>query len=190
LFNGLVCLDIPEQYRGASFNSTLIPSDMGDGYKNFMQEMYDSISSMRHKYKNMIICSPSSKSKTMLAYCIIQTLFRKGIPTFPLYDILEIKRIMQDMDFSRKQLYEIAEPDKLLTCPYLFVKIPVSTTFEVYETIATLVDRRVRRGNSTIFLYNGAWEQLVYNDSRGSLKAMLGDGSYNTIENRTWRSIK
>lgn len=187
LFSGLVCMDIPEQYQGVSFNPSLIPSDMGDAYRNFMGATYESIVSMKMKYKNMVICSPPSCSKTMLAYCTIQTLFRKGIETFPMYDVNEIKRIMTDMDFNRKQTYDVKDPEKLLTAPYLFAKIPALLTLDTYDTIATLIDRRVRRGNSTIFIFNGTWESLTYMDSKGVMKSLLGDGSYGTIENRTWR---
>lgn len=190
LFNGLVCLDVPEQYQGATFNSNLIADDMGDIYRKFMQDTYESLTSMRMKYHNMVICSPPAKAKTIMAYCVIQTLFRKGVETFPVYDVLEIKRIMGDMDYNRKQLYDTKDPQKLLTAPYIFVKIPNSLSSEVYETISTLMDRRVRRGTSTIFLFNGTWETLTNYDSRNILKSLLGDGAYCTIENKTWRPIK
>lgn len=190
LFNGLVCMDIPEQYQGMSFNPALIAEDMGDAYRNFMSNMYDSITSMKWKFRNILICSPPSRSKTTLAYCVIQTLFRKGIETFPVYDVNEIKRIMTDMDFSRKQTYSVKDPEKLYTAPYLFAKIPALVSLETYDTMATLLDRRVRRGNATIFIYNGTWESLVRLDSMGVLTSLLGDGSYGTLENKTWRKVK
>lgn len=190
LFNGLVCMDIPEQYQGLSFNPALISVDMGDAYRNFMSNIYDSITSMKWKFRNMVICSPPSCSKTILAYCIIQTLFRKGIETFPMYDINEIKRIMTDMDFSRKQTYSVKDPEKLYLAPYLFVRIPTLISLETYDAIATLLDRRVRRGNATIFLYNGTWESLTRLDSMGIMSSLLGDGSYGTLENKTWKKVK
>lgn len=179
-------MDIPEQYQGMVFSSALISKDMPDAYVIFMQNLYDSIVSLKMRHKNLIICSPVATSKTTLAYCAIQTLFRKGIDTFPLYDVNEIKRIMSDMDFNRKQLYDVKDPEKLLTVPYLFAKVPSAITIETYDIISMILDRRVRRGNTTIFLYNGTWESLTRADNMKVMASLVGDGSYGTLENKTW----
>lgn len=189
-FSTVVCLDIPEQYQGMVFTPSLISLEMGDAYRNFMTSLHESIVSMKYRHKNMVICSPAATSKSVLAYCTIQELFRRDVETFPLYDIHEIKRILTDMDFNRKQTYDVKDPEKLLTVPYLFVRIPTYLTTETYDIIAMLLDRRVRRGNSTIFLYNGSWESMTRLDNMKIMASLLGDGSYGTIENKTWWKIQ
>ena len=63
------------------------------------------------------------------------------------------------------------------------------TGWEVYDTIALLLDRRVRRGNSTIFIYDGSWSELIYNDKHNVLTNLMGDGYYNTLEVQSWNAI-
>lgn len=185
-YDTVSCLDIPEQYRGIAFNKSLLPKDLPESYANYLQEVYDTIFTGKWKQKNVVIASPIGHGKTILAYSCIEVLFRNGIPTFPVYDVLEVKRILTDMDLCRKQLYEVENPEMLITVPILFVKIPRVNTWEVYDVISLILDRRVRRGNSTIFLYDGSWQQLVYNDKNGILTGLVGDGSYNTLESKSW----
>lgn len=180
------CLDIPEQYRGVLFSTVLVRKDIDASYASYLQSIYDSITAMRWKFHNLCLCSPIGHSKTILAYSCIENLFRHGIATFPVFDVIEIKRILLDMDLCRKQLYEVEKPEMLIKAPILFVKIPRIPTWEVYDTISVILDRRVRRGNSTIFLYDGYWEQLIKYDKQNVLIGLLGDGTYNTLEPKTW----
>ena len=81
--------------------------------------------------------------------------------------------MMMDYDTGRSNEADI------LSVRYLFVRAEV--TYQVRATIATLIDRRVRRGNSTIFLYNGTWKSLTFGDESGLLKGLKGDGSFSSI---------
>ena len=185
-YDTVSCLDIPEQYRGIAFNKSLVPHDLHESYANYLQSTHDLITSGKWKQHNVIITSPINHSKTILAYSCLEVLFRNGIPTFPVYDCLEIKRMLTDLDLCRKQIYDIENPESILTVPILFVKVPRVTSREVYDVMALLLDRRVRRGNSTIFLFDGAWSTLVYNDKYHILKGLMGDGAYNTLEVKSW----
>lgn len=187
-YDTVSCLDIPDQYRGIAFNSALLPTDMPESYPRFMQEVHDTIVAGKWQNRNVVIASPIGHGKTILAYSCIEVLFRNGLPTFPLYDLLEIKRMLTDMDLCRKQLYEIESPESIVTVPVLFVKIPRITSWEVYDIFSMLLDRRVRRGNSTIFIYDGTWQQFVYNDKNDIAKGLVGDGTYNTVEIKSWSS--
>jgi hypothetical protein len=185
-YDTVSCLDIPEQYRGIAFNSILVPKDLHESYAKYLQSVYDSVLTGKWRQHNVVIASPIGHSKTILAYSCIEVMFRAGIPTFPVYDILELKRMLLDMDLCRKSLYNIDEPELIVTAPILFVKIPRMSNWEIYDTIAMLLDRRVRRGNSTIFLYDGSWNQLTYGDKNNILTGLVGDGNYNTIEVKSW----
>lgn len=188
LYEGVECLDIPEAYRGLQFNPIMLPSRMGPAYSAFMNNVYEQITSMRWKCKNAIICSSPQTGKSILAYSAIQELFRREIPVFPLFDILEIKRIMTDIEYNKPQSLGVENPMLLYTAPYVFAIMPPLTNYDTYDTAAMLIGRRTRRGNSTILLYEGAWNQLIYGDSKGSLKGLEGNGSLTTIEVNSWNA--
>ena len=188
-YESVSCLDIPEQYRGIRFNKALVSKDMPEAYAEYLDSIHTMITSNRWKNHNLCLCSPTARSKTILAYSCMESLFRYGNMTFPVYDVLELKRIMLDMDLNRKQLYEVENPENMFLASILFVKVPRVTTWEIYDTMATILDRRTRRGNSTVFIYDGSWEQLIKVDKLNTLTGLLGDGSYNSIEVKNWRSI-
>lgn len=179
--NDITMLDVPEQYQGVIFDPNMINADMGYYYKKFMTELYDDISTMKLKYKSYLICSPKQTSKTILAYSVLQSLFRRDIDVFPVYDALEIRKIMTDVDLNKRQTYTISDPESILTTPYLFVKIPDYLINEVYQTISVLIDRRTRRNTSTIFLYDGSLSTLKKLDYQHILDKLEGDGSYGTL---------
>lgn len=185
-YDSVSCLDVPEQYRGIRFNSSLVPSDMPEAYARFLQDIHDKILAGKWAYRNVLIASPIGHSKTILAYSCLESMFRQGMITFPVYDVLEIKRMLLDMDFCRKSPYEEENPERIITSNILFVKIPRITSWEVYDTISLLLDRRVRRGNSTLFLYDGSWQELIHNDKHEVLINLMGDGYYNTLDVKSW----
>lgn len=186
LYVGVDCLDIPEAYRGLNFDKIMLPAELGPAYQNWMSNMYEQLVSLRWKCKNAIICSPPQSGKSVLAYSVIRELFRRGIDVFPLFDILEIKRIMTDIEYNKPQSLDVDKPMRLYTAPYVFAFIPPMTNYDTYDTAAMLIARRTRRGNSTILLYGGSWNFLIANDSKGSLKNLEGNGSLTTIEVNNW----
>lgn len=167
------CVDIPAQYQGLQFNSALLPKHLDASYINFMQTLYEQIITQRLKYHNYVICSPPSSGKTILSYACLEHLYRRGQEIYPVKDVLEIRKEME------------TEP-RLYSVPYIFVRIQPELSFQVYATIATLLDRRVRSGTSTIFLYNGTWENLIFADNRNLVSHLQGNGAYCTVEVKTW----
>lgn len=176
IYNDLVGIDIPEQYQGVRFAQPLVPIDCGEFYSKTLDDLHKQITSMQLVNQNLCICSPPMHSKTIWAYSCIQNLFRQRLQVVPLWDVLEIRRRMYDYDMGRTNdadYYDVK---------YLFVKIPAEVTQPVRATIATLIDRRVRKGNSTIFLYNGTWANLTFGDEQGILKGLQGDGSFSSLK--------
>ena len=180
LFQDITMLDLPEQYQGVRFNSGLI-KDMPEYYKQYMRDLHNDIVNMSLKHTNILICSPAFTSKKVLAYSAMQTLFSNGVPVFPSYDLLELRKITVDNDLNKKQTYTVDEPEKVLTVPYLFVEVPSFTANEVFQMISTLVSRRTRRNNSTIFLYDGSLDTLKKVDYWHIIDNMSGDGSYGSL---------
>lgn len=176
IYSDLVGIEIPEQYQGVRFARPLVPLDCGDYYGKVLDELHQQITSMQLSNQNICICAPPMHSKTIWAYSCIQNLFRQRLQVVPLWDVLELRRRMFDYDMGRSNdadYYDVK---------YLFVKIPAEITYQVRATISTLIDRRVRRGNSTIFLYNGTWANLTYGDEQGILKGLQGDGSFSSLQ--------
>lgn len=189
-FSTVSCLSIPVQYQGQMFNKSLVPSDLGDEYKDYLENLYDDITLMRMQYHNVLLCSPHQHSKTIMAYSCIERLFRASLPVFPVCDIMEIRNIINAIDLGKKPAYTYAEDSaNIIEASYLFVKIPMWPTWECFDTINTLVGRRIRRGHSTVFLYSGNWNQLSYSDKSGSLTSLRGNGSYSTLEVKSFAPI-
>lgn len=174
-YTDLQGIDIPEQYQGALFNKALVPTDCVSGYGEILDKLHREITTLQLQHQNICICSPPAHSKTIWAYSCIQNLFRQRFPVVPIYDVMELRKMMIDYDTGR-----IKESD-ILSVRYLFVRIQAEVTYQVRAAISVIIDRRVRRGNSTIFLYNGTWGNLIYGDENGLLKGMQGDGSFSSI---------
>lgn len=181
-FSTASCLSIPVQYQGLMFNKALVPADTGEKYSNYLNELYGDITTLRLQYHNILLCSPHQHSKTIMAYSCIERLFRASLPVFPVHDIMELRNIMSAVDMGKEPTYKVDDPENIVEAKYLFVKLPMYPTWECFDTINTLLSRRVRRGNNTIFLYSGTWGQLIYGDKTGLLQQLRGDGSYSTLE--------
>ena len=184
----LVSIDIPEQYQSVRFNKDAVDMSMGAMYADYLFKLWSDITSAKLKNTNILLCSPKATSKTIMAYSAIQELFRNGIPTFPIYDLLEIRRMTIDMDLGRKSKYTQDNPEDILTVPYLFVKIPEFSNNEVFGTLTVLLDRRTRRNGCTIFLYDGSLTRLKDLDYRHIIESLAKDGSYGTLDCKDfWR---
>lgn len=182
-FSTVSCLSIPVQYQGLVFNKILTPNDLGEEYRDYLENLYGDITMLRMQYHNILLCSPHQHSKTILAYSCIERLFRESLPVFPVCDIMELRNIINAIDLGKKPAYSYAEdPENIIEASYLFAKIPLWPTWECFDTINTLIGRRIRRGHSTIFLYSGTWSQLSYADKYEAITSLRGNGSYSTLE--------
>lgn len=177
-------LSIPEQYRNIIFNGNRVNKDVGDGYTYYLEGLFNDIVSGKPMNINIFIGSPPKHSKTIFAYSCLVKLYKCGKKVFPLFDTGEIKRIMSDLENGKKcPLLDGLDVNitALLDSPYLFVKVTDELSFDTYNTMVVLLDRRTRRGGNTIFLYNGSWNYFAGADKQGRVKALVGDGTFGTI---------
>lgn len=181
LTSDLVSLDLPEQYQGIKFVKDAVDSGMGSYYADYLLQVYSDVTSMQMKNTNILICSPKATSKSVMAYSAIQELFKKGVQTFPIYDLLEIRRMTVDMDLGRRSQYTMDNPEDILKVPYLFVKFPAFGNNDAFSIMATLIDRRTRRNGCTIILYDGSLTRLKEMDYKHVLDGISKDGSYGTL---------
>lgn len=190
MYSDVTCLDVPEQYRGIGFNEGLVTDTWNGSYAKFLQKLHTGISTLEDKGRNYLICSPPSHSKTIFAYSTISRLFRQGVQVFPIYDVLEMRNKISLYDQGRPSDVEAEDLGLFFTAPYVFVRIPSLLTPEVFQMCAMILDRRVRRGGSTIFLFNGSWERIYAADKFENFTPYKGDGSYCTISVHSWREVK
>ncbi|MDR1523179.1 MAG: hypothetical protein LBS29_04445 [Endomicrobium sp.] len=173
VYDSVDYVDIPEQYRDLMFNKALVTQAYGDIYVNYLNKLYEDISSTRFKFKNVIVCSKPGSSKTILAYSCISNLFRKKIKVCKLYDVLEISSLLSVANMEYRLIVSV---------PYLFVRVPMSSEDTMFANMAVLVDKRVRNGASTIFLYNGVWNSLAAKDTYKQFCNLQGDGSFCSVK--------
>lgn len=171
-FDELSGIDVPAPYQGLRFNAGQVPNDLSPAYAGQLDQLHTQITTMQLQNKNYCICSPAQHSKTVWAYSCIQNLFRQRLPILPLQEVMELRRVMNSF----------SEPVDLYTNPYLFVRIPGEVTDVTRATIATILERRVRRSNSTFFIYNGSWRRLTKGDYDGTLRDLQGDGSFASLK--------
>ena len=189
LYADVTCFVIPEQYRSISFNEELVTDTWNNAYRKYLKQLHTDISTMTMKGKNILICSPPRHSKTIFAYATMRRLFKMGVPVFPLYDVLELRNKFALLDMGKKSDVEDEDLSLLNTVPYLFVRIPSMLSPEVFNIASFILDRRVRKGTSTIFLFNGAWERIEAADTFNAFTAYLGDGSYCSFDVKSWREV-
>lgn len=166
---------IPIQYQGVRFDKKFLPDKEQDKYGTFMEELLITIVNDSNFYqKNLLICSRPNSGKTVWAYSLISLLMAKGIETPNLRDIIEVRQIMSS--------YENKEESMLWsTARCAIVKIPRDIQPWILDSITTIIERRVRSGGFTIFLYGGTKEELMHSDRFEKLKYVIGNGSYNTL---------
>lgn len=187
--NESVCLSVPEQYRGVLFNSVLVQRDLGEIYPRFLETLYTDMITLKHRNKNVFVSSPAKHSKTVFAYSVIQSLFRKNMAVFPLMDVLELRHIINELDFGRKPVIlqdSEVDPMNMYTTPYLFVKMPAELSYAVFETINLILGRKLRCGGEVIILSDFGWNYVSAADKRGTFTDLLGDGSFGTLENKSF----
>lgn len=181
--SGISCLDIPKQYAGKSFNPKLVPKDCGDIYVSYMTKLHEDLITQKLIHYNGLICSPIAHSKSVLAYSVIETLYRKNVPTFPVMTTAEIRGVMSNIDSGIDTVIGTStSASNFVLAPYVFIKIPILIEWSTFPVIMEIMDRRVRRGLSTLFFYDGDYETLVKLDRQNIIGQLSGDGSYMTLD--------
>lgn len=187
-YDSVACIAVPQQYQGIAFTKELVPSDVDKAYGEFLDNLYDEIRTGRLPDRNYLIAAPVSHGKTIFAYACIEEMFRRGYPVFPIFDVLELSNILTNYDLGRKAIYDVENPRDIVDVPLLFAKIPRVSKWEVFDAMALVLDRRVRRNGTTIFLFGGTYKDLVFNDRNRILEGLSGDGAYGTVKVRSYES--
>ena len=172
--------EIPVQYQNVRFDRTFLPENLQDTYGVYMEELIDKIVKQVGFYKNILICCRPNSGKTVFAYTVFGLLHNKGVRMPIVKDIFEVRDIFVSY-YADAEEVELWSSSKLA-----IIKIPVDITTKVFDTMSTIVERRVRNNCSTIFLYGGTKKDILAQDKFSKLKYLEGDGSYNSIEIKSW----
>ena len=167
---------IPIQYQGVRFDKSFLPNSLQDKYGSFMENLLDTIiNDIAFYQKNMIICCRPNSGKTIWAYNLMANLIAKGYETPPLLDLMEARDAMNS--------FEDREMSRLIsTARCAVIKIPLDVQYWMLNSISSLVERRVRNGGFTIFIYGGTIEDLNRIDKNNVLSSLRGAGAYNTVK--------
>lgn len=166
---------VPLQYQGVKFNKTFLPEKLQKPYGEFMENLMEEIIMNMNIYqKNILICSKPNSGKTIWAYNIYAHAISKGVNIAPIRDILEVRNILTSYNSSEADLFSNAR------CA--IIKIPRDIQPWIFDTITTIIERRVRNNGFTIFLYGGKEDDLRLNDKYGRLSDMRGTGSFNSLK--------
>ena len=172
-----ICPEIPAQYQGVRFDKTFLPKDMQETYGTYMENLLNQIIGSAHTYqKNLLICSRPNSGRTIWSYNLYSLLTNKGIKIPSIKDIFEVKEILTQR-FGDPVLAELWSSSR-----FAIIKIPQDVQAWMWDSMTTIIERRVRANGCTIFFYNGSRKDLKNQDTFGKLRNIEGQGSYNTVE--------
>ena len=175
-------LAVPAQYQSIRFNRLLLPSDLHDSYGIFMEQLIRECTSNVDAFnRNVLICAPPNSGKTVFAFTVFGTLFARGMAMPDVMDLMDARaKLLAIYNVDYEQV-ELLSRSKLA-----IIKVPQDLPPKFAETMSMIVERRVMSGGSTIFLFSGSKDDLLAQDKFNKFKALLGDGSYNSIEVKSW----
>lgn len=174
-----VVLEIPAIYQSVEFSANLVPMKMDKSYGIVLQDIIEVVKSKGRYPTNLLICSPPNTGKTVFAYTIYGAQYMRGLPMCEIMDLIEAKELLLSNSYDEKIQ---ANKDKMITCPLAIIKIPLDLPNKFAETMSTILERRVRKGGVTFYLYGGSIYDLQNQDRFGVLKNILRDGSYNSLK--------
>ena len=171
-----IAYGIPLQYQGVAFDKSFLPDKLQKPYGEFMENLLLEIISNSNIYqKNLLICNRPTSGKTVWAYNLYSHLISKGLSVAPIKDILEVRTILTSYGHAE-------EAELFSTARCAIVKIPRDIQPWTFDTMSTLIERRVRNNGFTIFIYGGQESDLKNQDKFNRLSEMKGSGAFNTVK--------
>lgn len=172
-------LEIPAIYQNVEFSALLLPPDIDKSYGLELEGIIDRILKTGTYPVNLLICSPPNHGKTVFAYSVVRAQYMKGLPIPEVMDIIEAKELMFSNSYNEDT---ILRKDKLVKSSVAIIKLPLDLPAKFAETMSTIIERRVRNGGVTIFLYGNRVSALRAQDKYGTLSSIIRDGSYNSLK--------
>lgn len=173
---------VPVQYQGVRFDKSFLPQNMQGNYGTFMEELLMEITTNIGVFqKNIMICARPNCGKTIWAYTLYSILSSKGVQIPKLLDIIEVRNLLNS--YSKEH---IEEATLLSNARCAIIKFPRDIQANMFDTLSTIVERRVRSNGFTIFLYSGDMDDLKAQDRFEKLRYIKGSGAYNSVLIKTF----
>lgn len=170
-------LEVPQQYMGMSWNTDALPVNVSNKYKDEMDSLLRAITMSYSNYSvNHLICYPNGNGKSIWSYTLLNNLYMKGVSVFGIIDLLDCREIMKSYEKEQKE-----KERKLSNSKLAIIRIPRDIQIWHFDIMQTVLERRVQKGNFTIFLFSGFYSDLERFDRMGSFKHLKGDGTFNSI---------
>lgn len=179
IVNTPIVLEVPSIYQTAEFSASLVPIKMPRSYGIELEDIINAIKSKGKYSRNILICSPPNTGKTVFAYTIYKHQYVKGLSMSEIMDLVEAKELLNSTSYDESIQ---RDKEKLINCPVAVIKIPLDVPNRFAETMSTIIERRVRKNGTTIFLYGGSIRGLQAQDRFDTLNNIIRDGSYNSIK--------
>lgn len=178
-------MNIPAQYQGVKFDASFVPVGLGNYGSSIVQLIKEIISSPTVMSRNILVCAPPNSGKTIFAYTVIGAMYAKGVLLPDVMDLMQVRALLYDVyNQTSGELYHFNK------ARVVFVKVPQDLPNKWAETMLTIIDRRTRMNCSTFFLYSGAKADLIAQDKFKRFQSIIGDGSFNSVEVRSWIKIE
>lgn len=166
---------VPAQYQGIRFDKSFLPEKEQKEYGVFMEELLETIiNDIAFYQKNLIICSRPNSGKTVWSYNLYSLVTAKGYEMPPLKDVTEVRNILNS--YNDKELAQLFSTSRCAV-----IRIPRDVQAWMFDTIAYIIERRVRSDGFTIFMFGGTEADLKAVDRFEKLKYLRGSGAYNTV---------
>lgn len=175
------CANIPAQYVGVEFSKEFVPQLTPSNFGQKLESILEEILEDGCLRKNYLLCSPPNTGKTVFAYTVAGSLFAAGINMPMLIDLAELRQL-----YSKVYTSSIEKWMEYSEASVVILKIPPDIPTRFVEIMSTVVERRVRNGYGTIFLFSGNLKSLESFDTFGKLQYLKGTGHFNSIEFNSW----
>lgn len=171
-----IAYGVPVQYQGIAFDKSFLPEKEQKVYGTYMEELLLTIlNDLAFYQKNLLICSRPNSGKTVWSYNLYAEITSKGFPMPPIKDLVEVRNIMNS--YTDKEMTQL-----FTTARCAVIRVPRDLQSWMFDTIAYIIERRVRNDGFTIFLFGGTEDDLKFVDKFDKLRYLRGNGAYNTIQ--------
>lgn len=191
-------LFIPNHYVNKVFDAQKVreqhPSLSGtkelEGYLQMLTMITDQLNNKSTQLSSLFISAPAGFGKDHFAYSLLQIAVTNEMTVFPYLDLGEVNRLISA--YERNNTKDIRKDIRytdidLYTAKVCVLKVPHSDNLESYKTALKVIDRRARRGLSTIILSRYNFNFFTSYDKFGETKSLV---KYDAVSPKNLRIIE
>lgn len=192
-------LFIPNYYVGKVFNPDEIrrshPSLNGvkefEDYLGMLSLITDQMNRKSLQLSSLFISAPGGFGKEHFAYSLLQIAVTNGLTVFPYFDLGEVGRLLNAYE-ERNYRDSIIKDTKftdvdLANAQVCILKVPHSNNLESYKIAMKVIDRRSRRGLSTIIMSRYNYNYFTTLDKFGEMDSMK---AYDNVSPKNIRRVE